>query len=393
MTVDVTLSHMPSGILHRRTWSNDSWRHAKLSCIVAIPACNEATRIASCLASLATQNATESCGVLVFVNGTSDATIRRAVAHGRRHQQPLCVIDAQLPRERRDAGTARCVAMQLALSCIDGEQGCVFTTDADSMAPPGWLATYRGLLSQGYDAVAGVAAIAPDDANDMPRSLKRRELLEQRYAACLDALECHIDPIPHDPWPRHYHASGANLAMSKRCLTALGKLAWPAVGEDRFVVAQAEAHGMRVRHDVSCQVLTSGRIFGRARGGMADTMRHRILEPESPCDERLEAVERAYFRARVRRQCRDVHAVQEWHADEAMALALRLRLDHGQWARTMRNPCFGAAWAQLERLSPRLHREPITPGQLAHQCSRAEMLLSRLGAPLLAQQPQMAAQP
>jgi len=393
MPVDVTLSRMPSGVYHRRSWSNDAWRHASLTSMVAIPACNEATRVGRCLTALAAQRTSEPFGVLVFVNGTSDATFRRVVEHGRRHAQPLCVIDADLPRERRDAGAARCMAIRLALSHLDAEEATVFTTDADSVAPPEWLDTYGRLLAEGHDAVAGITTIACDDADDMPRSLRLREHLEQRYAACLDALESHIDPVADDPWPRHYQASGANLAMSRACLSALSQVAWPAVGEDRFIVSQAQAHGMRVRHDVSCKVLTSGRLFGRARGGMADTMRHRILDPESPCDERLEAVERAYFRARMRRQCRDIHANRGTDAQGILALAARLRVGDHVLRAALQKSSFDAAWVDLERSSPRLRREPIRPGQLLHQCSRAEALLARFGAGMPSESSKVAAKP
>lgn len=374
------LAESLSGLCIHRTWCNDLWRHAEMSCIVAIPARDEADRIARCLASLSAprQPGADPHGVLLFVNGTRDDTFDVAVAHGQRHRLPLCVIDGQLPEDRRDAGTARLAAMTLANGCLDATKGMIFTTDADSTAPDDWIATYRTLLAGGCDVVAGMATISTDDACDMPRSLKAREQLEQRYAACLDALECRLDPVTHDPWPRHYHASGANLALRHDALTLLLRETWPACGEDRYIVDRAEWHGLRVRHDTVHRVLTSGRIFGRARGGMADTMRRRILAPESVCDERLEAPDRAYFRARSRRLFRDMHRLGVVADAELASFARRVRVSTSVVGAALGLPCFAAAWSTIEQRSPRLVRELIRPGHLLHHCTRGESLLAWL---------------
>ena len=120
-------------------------------------------------------------------------------------------------------------------------EGALFTTDADSVVPRNWIERYRALLASGYDMVAGITDICAGDDSDMPRSLKARGRLEQRYERCLDALECRLDPVAHDPWPRHYQASGANLAARVSALDHLAGLAWPSHGEDVHLVTQAAA--------------------------------------------------------------------------------------------------------------------------------------------------------
>lgn len=377
MPHEPTLAGLLAGTRFHRFWCNDAWRRGSLSCVVAIPALDEATRIARCLAGLSEQME-EAYGVLVFVNGTSDETFHAAVDYGRKHSLPLQVIDADLPENRRDAGAARCAAMHLARKSLGPREGTLLTTDADSVVPRTWIARYRALLASGYDVVAGITDICAGDDSDMPRSLKARGRLEERYERCLDALECRLDPVAHDPWPRHYQASGANLAARASALDLLAELAWPPQGEDVHFVTQAEDHGLRVRHDTSCRVQTSGRIFGRARGGMADTMRHRILEPDSPCDARLEALERAYFRARVRRAFRELHAAGISNTDNLAAFARRVRLSVLSVTDALCSPCFATAWSLLERRSPRLVREPIRPSQLLRHCVRGEALLARL---------------
>lgn len=381
MPVPITLGHIPAGVTTRRSWCNAAWAGQPLRCIVAIPARNEAGRIGRCLDGLARQETSLPFGVLVLVNDSSDDTFAEVVARGRhRGCGPLMVIEAELPAERRDAGAARCVAMQLASRCMPSGDGAVFTTDADSLPPPHWIAAYSALIYAGYDAVAGLARLLPEDMADIPRSLLQRRMSEDRYEACLDALEAWLDPVAHNPWPRHYQASGANLAVSVAAMRRVNDLSWPACGEDKWLVRSLEAHDGRVRHDTTLQVLTSGRLFGRARGGMADTMRKRILDPESPCDERLEMLDRAYFRARTRRLLRELHAGHR-HSEHLETLSARIRLAPHLLAETLDASRFGVAWRAIENLSPRLARQPIKPSQLAAQCARGEALLARLRIP------------
>lgn len=380
MTSGFTLSHKRQRTLINRVWSSASWDGDSFSSVVAIPACNEELLIERCLMSLSAQKTSEQFGVLVLVNGTIDATFKRVVRCGRRHRLPLCVIDACLPIGRRDAGAARCEAIRQAVARIKSPDVSVFTTDADSVPPSGWLATYGALLGGGYDMVAGTSALSLDDADDVPRSLLHREQMESEYGTLLDAIESCVDPVEHDPWPRHYLASGANLAIGPAGLDRLRHLRWPATGEDRYIVMQAETHGLRVRHDTECKVLTSGRIFGRARGGMADTMRRRILEPEMPCDERLEAVHRAYFRARMRRLCRLAHQGGPLRMSATKALSTQLALPTRTVSKALENRCFPAAWMDIERCSCLLRREPIKPGQLTHQSAMGRELILQLGA-------------
>ncbi|MET3653265.1 glycosyltransferase family A protein [Dyella japonica] len=380
MPVEITLGEIPAGVSTLRSWSNAAWTDAALRCVVAIPARNEAHRIGRCLDGLARQQTWLPFGVLVLVNDSTDDTFVEVVSRGRRRGcGPLMAVEAALPAGRCDAGAARCVAMHLAGRELRGE-GAVFTTDADSVPPPHWIARYSALIDAGYDAVAGLARLLPADMEDIPRSLLHRRMCEDRYEICLDAIESWLDPVDHNPWPRHYQASGANLALSLAAMRRVSSMAWPACGEDKALVRALEASDCRVRHDTAQPVLTSGRLFGRARGGMADTMRKRILEPDSPCDERLETVERAYFRARTRRLLRELHAGPR-HAEHLHACSARLRLTLRMLGDALDAGGFGAAWRVIESASPRLARQPILPSQLLAQCARGEALLARMHIP------------
>jgi hypothetical protein len=380
MAAKFSLADHPADIVVRRSWHNDAWLGQDLTCVVAIPARNEASRVERCLEGLARQEGVKPFGVLVLINGTTDTTFSVAVAQGRKDGLPLMVVDTELPTRHCNAGAARGMAVQMAMRRIATEEGSVFTTDADSVAPRRWIAEYNSVLDTGCDAVAGLSRLLSDDMEDLPRSLLHRGIQEERYETCLDALEAWIDPIPHDPWPRHYQASGANLALRVGALYKMDREPWPACGEDMALVRSLQAHDCRVRHDTTQQVLTSGRLFGRARGGMADTMRKRILDPESPCDERLEALESAYFRAQTRRLFRELHASGSW-AGHVPALARRVRIPGEILKKAFASEGFGAAWQAIEMTSPPLIRRPLRPTQLAAECARGEALLAQWNIP------------
>ena len=74
------------------------------------------------------------------------------------------------------------------------------------------------------------------------------------------------------------------------------------LGEDRAFVEAMLAHDLVVRHDPNLVVVTSGRLQGRAKGGVADTIRLRCDLPDSLCDDRLERLERVVARSMLRRR-------------------------------------------------------------------------------------------
>ena len=94
--------------------------HAQLS-VVAIPAHNEASYIAGCLAALALQRDEAgapieqgSLEVLIFANNCSDETVSIARQAVRAIPHPVSIVEEHMPRERLNAGWARKRAMDLA---------------------------------------------------------------------------------------------------------------------------------------------------------------------------------------------------------------------------------------------------------------------------------------
>jgi glycosyltransferase involved in cell wall biosynthesis len=256
--------------------------------VVAIPAKNEAERIGACLAALAAQRAAPPFLTVLLANNCTDATA--AIGQAWRDRLPgLHVVPLTLPPPQSHAGGARHTAMDHA-AALATPDAVLLTTDADSRPPPNWVAANLAAIARGADAVAGRAIIDPLEALRIPRHLHELDALECTYAALLDELTALISPDPHDPWPRHSEHSGASIAVRLAAYHAAGGIPCQPTGEDRAFFAALRRTGARIRHAPDVAVIVSGRLHGRATGGMADTIRARIAHPPDWLDDRLEPV-------------------------------------------------------------------------------------------------------
>ncbi|GEP04949.1 glycosyltransferase [Methylobacterium oxalidis] len=349
-----------------------------LRAVVAIPARDEVERIGPCLHALARQEgiAAGSFGVLLFLNNCRDGTEAAVAALTPGLSFRLRAIACEMPGAT--AGTARRAAMEAAADWLEAEaadEGAILTTDADSRVAPDWLARNLTGLAAGADAVAGRIALDPAEAAALPESLHARGRLEAEYEALLTEIAARLDPEPHDPWPRHATESGATLAVRLSAYRQVGGLPPLPVGEDRALAAALRARNLRVRHDPDIVVLTSGRLEGRAPGGAADTMRLRCAAPDSPCDDRLEALPRALARVLAHRRLRRLHAGgRTFGGISAAALGISAETARAVAA----EPSLGLARAALEAASPRLAARPLRPHALPRHIPPARGLLAGL---------------
>ena len=347
-------------------------------CIVAVPVRNEVDRIGACLRALAGQEGigAGALGIVLFLNNCTDGTAEAVADLARPLGLPLRVIEREHPGAQ--AGWARREAMEAAAAWL-GEgtaEGVILTTDADSRVPPDWVARNLAALARGADAVAGRIALDGDEAARLPDALHARGRLEGTYEALLVALEGLIDPIPHDPWPRHATRSGATLAVRLPAYLAVGGMPALPLGEDRAFVEALLRMDARVRHDPEIVVVTSGRLDGRAPGGAADTMRRRCERPESPCDARLEPVARALVRYAWARRLRRLHGAGR--LGRTGLWSPWLRIGPAEARRIAGLPTLGAALAAIDAQSPLLARRPLRPGALPRHIAVARLLLAGL---------------
>ena len=340
--------------------------------VVAIPARDEEDRIAACLEALDGQTGARADHIVLLLNNCADgsAGIARALRPGLKSE--LHVLDFELPPHQANAGYARHLAFEAA-ERLAGETGILLTTDADGRVDPDWVEGNLMAIRNGADAVAGWVELDPIDWGAIPLELHEDDARECAYDVACDELHALLDPDPADPWPRHTQASGASLAVTIRAYREAGGIPAVASGEDRAFIGALRRVDARIRHSLDCRVVVSGRIEGRAAGGMADTIRRRLVAPDPCLDIRLERAEMCGRRAALRRLARLIHdggsAPPAWWkiagmTEQAANAALAA-------------PHFGIAWDEIEARSAHLIRRPVPARALPLEQAIAERLLDR----------------
>ena len=280
---------------------------ADVPAVVAVPVRDEAERIGDCLLALDGQGEGPAPGILLLVNNTTDATVPRVAELAPSLRCPVRVVQREYAPGWAHAGQARRDAMQEADDRAPAGVP-LLTTDADGQVEPGWLRANLRHLARGAQAVFGQAVIDPAEAHAIPPALHEADAREVAYAALLDEIEWLLDPDPVDPWPRHTEHSGASIAVTREVFRAVGGVPAVALGEDRAFAAALRRADARIVHATDARVVVSGRILGRAAGGMADTIRRRLAAPDMALDEALEPVLDRVRRMKRRRAARAAHA-------------------------------------------------------------------------------------
>lgn len=358
-----------------------SFKDSKPRTIVAIPVRDEAERISPCLGALAAQRQARDMAVVLLFNNCTDASERIAAAMRPGLPFALHMLRVELPPHQAHVGMARSLALKEAArlhAAAGRHDGVILTSDADSRVASTWLAANLAAFRAGADAVAGFVDTDAIERRRLPGHMIDRLAAEETYDHLLAELEARLDPQDCDPWPRHRMASGASLGLTLQAYCRIGGLPPVAMAEDRALIAALRAVDARIRHDPQVRVTTSCRAQGRARGGAADALRLRSLNPDAPCDPMLEsafrAARRAWWRGRLRslHEGDGLHPTGQWVGCLGLADATAARISGA------RN--FGRAWEMIESASPVLRRRPLAPRVLAREIRRAEFLLAMLRA-------------
>jgi hypothetical protein len=310
--------------------------------------------------------------VVVYLNDSDDGT--EAVVRKMRARLPffLDVVAVTLPPSWANAGNARRLAMRRAASYA-GRHGTLLTTDADAIVPPDWVARNLAALATGVDAVCGRIVVDTLEATAIPQALHDDDALECELLDLLDQIAFSLDPEPHDPRPRHGQASGASLAISADAFRRVGGIPSVASGEDRALIEALMRIDLRVRHDPNIVVVVSGRLDGRAPGGMADTIRRRMIAQDEYCDDLVEPAADMFRRIDFRRRTQ-----LAWRSfpDMRAELAADLRLPQRRLERLLGEPYFGTAWANVQEQSLILIRRLVKFADLPHHIERARHFLT-----------------
>jgi GT2 family glycosyltransferase len=345
--------------------------------VVAIPVRDEAERIGRCLVALARQSVPAD-HIVLLLNNCRDRTAEVVGRLPRAHHQ-LHIIECNLDRSLASAGVARAMAMKHATSLADSlrrDEAVILTTDADAEVPEDWVEANLRAIEQGADAVCGMAVIDPLEALLIPGHLHEDDAREVAYGRLLDEIASLILPDPTDPWPRHTEDSGASIAIRASVLRNVGGMPFLHSGEDRALIGRLRLIDGRVRHDPKISVVVSGRIEGRAQGGMADTIRRRIVKQDEFADDRVEPAWAAFYRIRMKRR---FNLLWDEPTDVRLyRLARLLAIAPNVLTEAVSTPYFGLAWSRIEQASSLLSQRRVRFVDLPREIATARGIYSRL---------------
>ena len=289
--------------------------------VIAVPARNEEGRLPRLAAALARQTVLERSpaplDVVIVLNNTTDRS--RFALEAAAEAFPrlrLSLVEVTFPPDRAHVGSARRMAMDRAAALAPA--GVILTTDADAEPAETWVEANLRAFAQGADLVGGRIVGDPAEEARLGPAFLRRAGLHARYAALRDELAALIDPLEHDPWPRHCDHTGGSLAVRTAVYRAVGGLDPAPYREDVAFVSRTRAAGFRLVHPLDVAVTVSARTEGRAAGGMADCLSAWMraeAEGRPALVECPEAVERRLLR---RKAIRDTGIMSRAQAAEAL---------------------------------------------------------------------------
>lgn len=279
--------------------------------VVVVPARNEEALLPKLLRALSRQTILtrlrEPLEIVVVLNNTDDGSglaARHAVSGSR--QLRLTMVEVHFQADRAHVGSARSLAMDIGSARIGERAGVILTTDADAVPDDDWIDGNLRAIAAGADIVGGRIVGNPEEEESLGQEFLRRANMHARHAALRDRLAATIDPLDHDPWPRHCDHTGASLAVRNDIYRRVGGLDPLPFREDLGFVAKVQAAGFRLSHPCDVSVTVSARTVGRAAGGMAECLRNWINEERSGVPILVECPRSVEARLLLRRQLRDL---------------------------------------------------------------------------------------
>jgi GT2 family glycosyltransferase len=319
--------------------------------IIAIPVKNEEAQIGACLDSLAKQTRAFDRLVLLL-NNCTDST-PGICNRFRGQRQGVEIYEKTLHGTLASAGEARRLALHFAAQT--GPDSVILTTDADAVLERSWIEKNIREIDAGAEVVCGKAEINPQDALNIDRALHEDDERETFLLTLLGEINVSLNSDPFDPWPRHQQQSGASIAMRSDILQMAGGPPHVAACEDRALIEKFRLVDARIRHAPDIMVQVSGRLEGRAAGGMAETIRRRMIQQDALTDEKLEPSIDAFRRAMAQARLRAVRQ----GIDDGRALARDLLIDPTEMGHILQKEFYGQAWAGIQKISPVLQRRRV----------------------------------
>jgi Glycosyl transferase family 2 len=245
--------------------------------------------------------------IILFANNCSDHSARIAHQYANCHADlNLHVVERHLPIDKAHIGQVRKMLMDTAYErfCQKGyKRGVIASTDGDSQVSPTWIAATLHEVAHGADAVGGKISLDPSGLDRLSPHAKACYLREVGYRSLIAELESYLDPVSHDPSPRHYQNYGASLAVTAEIYAKAGGMPLVRSPEDVALYQALLRVNARFRHSPIVRVVTSARQTGRTALGLANQLTvWTAMEQDQPL--MVESLAAIVTRLRARQQLR-----------------------------------------------------------------------------------------
>ncbi|GAB3755353.1 glycosyltransferase family 2 protein [Spirosoma pomorum] len=324
---------------------------------VVVPVRNEATHLIQVLDALRQQQDEQGSAlsptryeVLLLTNNCTDTSPELALRYQR--QFPgfrLLLADICLPAPHANIGTVRRLLMNEAyrrLTSTGHSNGIIASTDGDTIVDRHWVNQIIREIDRGNDAVGGRILTQTSDS-----PVRLNYLRDVTYRTLVAQVEAILDPLAHDPWPRHFQHFGANLAVTCTMYEKAGRLPLVPHLEDEAFYRALLRLDAKIRKSPLVRVVTSMRMQGRATVGFSEQLRYwDTLNRDGHC-QLAEPAEAVLVRLRNRHRLRRC-----WQADPAIDPTMLLRTVATEltlplewlWNTMSQSVYFGQLWEQVE---------------------------------------------
>ncbi|MFV8282641.1 glycosyltransferase [Christiangramia marina] len=249
---------------------------SRIELSVCIPARNEEQTIWKTLTALANQLSgdkavpTHLYEVLVLCNNCNDHTVELCKLFQELHPGfPFYIYVTNNPAIN-NVGAARRVLMDLTSQRLT-DNGFIIMTDADTIADKNWLDSFLKFQTEPVDLICG--QIIPD-IKGLNAEAKKNLFENRHYLDLVSRLESEIYPQQSDPWPRHSHNSGPNMAVRNSVYKKIGGIPPIPCLEDIALYQKVISYGYHIKHAMEPIVTTSCRSSSRVQGGFGSQIQN-----------------------------------------------------------------------------------------------------------------------
>ncbi|GAB2700682.1 glycosyltransferase [Mucilaginibacter koreensis] len=306
--------------------------------------------------------------VLVLINNCTDHSYEIAKRYQQAYPEFQLHIDhIQLPQPLANIGTVRRMLMDEAYSRLHragNKNGIIASTDGDTLVDSQWIYHIMEEIAQGSDAVGGRIL-----TQNHVGAARRSHLRDVTYRCLLAQAEALIDPLSHDPMPRHFQYFGASLAVTCAMYEQAGRLPQVSCLEDMAFHQALQQQDARIRKSFKVKAYTSARLDGRVSIGLSEQLRKWTSEQDANIQQTVEPVEYSLLLLNVKSSLRRcwLQVQQQGAADKQ---PINIIAQKTLWTKKallhemMNARYFGQLWHKVEQALQQHYSKQYNYGQL-----------------------------